>query len=1001
LLEREDTGHPKMDMQYLYTKELTKFIKNTVLNPNYNGKSGLESGDSIIYRATDSADNVYYDKTTDTETASPYRSGEDTVWKFGVSGLGDTFLTSSPDFAAPTAEITDDNYLKLFWTEPEATAGKTTVKIIGDTYNKEVYVAGTSVILKDAPLDEKLQIQVTVGDKSSEVLSFYNDPILTEIKVTDANKKETTKIDQTAYLYADLTDVAEKIDQNTGLLIKLESVITRDDIMITHYSDLKEQNGGFVERNSDSPVANFRTPISLNDIGYSFSWKMTPATIKADGTYSASNTAFTNNTTNRTRNFYAYDHALTDRAAAIKNTTQISLALGSGLYQNFYKSGYIFVPFEAFTDSDLQQIKNTGVISLKADSFKYRGRVRRNQNGNQDVYYVQYGCTNLDETHTNTADLSGFIDREMHYSQVSFVNDFDSFVNSFINDTTTTITTPVSSVSTAVTGITYMNSAANGNDYTLKNNLVDSYYTIDYTNLYKTKVIFTTAGGEKMKLGFTAVYDGEYQISAPITAEIAKGVYYRVVKESANGAKGVLIDERKYNGEEYLALLNTKLISGDTVYIEVWADSVGTTIDLGVPQVVYLGENATEDEVKYSMNEYFAVDHTNDLGYKSVWRGGTFTYPFSIDGKEYNYLYDDAYLSAVEANSVIDYDSSACLDLAAYDNKATVKDETDGSALYNLFKEYDSIAVYTEGSSNDYFYQTSDSRIRNYANAETGYTYGGNPLRYFNSVGMLSVSKVPSDTGIKIMHGFGVAPGGGARNVYMNFGHYQQFIAPSGGTAKLDLGGNENSGKVIVLHNKKVVASYTGGTLPDYDAANELVLNKGDTISVVYGKIDLAEKGLVATNTSEVNISTTVWFTPQKGNESKIGFDSATPTLIKSLQSNGSVIILPSTSKAGAVFRGWIADGKTYAAGSDFTVSEDTEFKADFIYYGDLDGSGEGLDSTDLTLMRRVLTGTTHITDTVNGKITADIDTNGKTDLKDLVRMKKMAAEMRVSVGVE
>ena len=545
-----------------------------------------------------------------------------------------------------------------------------------------------------------------------------------------------------------------------------------------------------------------------------------------------------------------------------------------------------------------------------------------------------------------------------------------------------------------------MNSTANGNDYILSDTSVASSYLIDDTNLYATNVIYTTAAGEKMRLGFTAVYDGEYQISAPISTELAKGVHYRVVKETKEEVKSILQEDAIYNGEEYFTLINTVLAAGDTVYLEAWSDYAGIPIKLGVPQAVYLGENAKENSVRYSANEYMAIDHTNDLGYKSIWRAGTFVNPFIIGDKEYKYLYDDAYLAAINEGVAIDYDVLGLGEYSSTDNPDTYLDETDGSELYDLFYEYDSIAVYTEGSSNDYFYQTKDSRIRNYANTDSGYSYGGDPLRYFNSVGILSVSKVPTNTTVSIMYGCGVAPGGGARNVYMNFGHYRQFIAPENGTALLDLGGYENSGKVIVLHNTKVIATYTGGILPDSDNSIEIKLNEGDTVSIAYAKIDDEMAGIIATSSS-TDIASVVTFTPEIKDESTISFDSATSVIMKAQQSNGTVITLPTTSKAGALFCGWKAENKLYGAGDKYTINSDVEFEAVYIYYGDLNGTGEGVKADDISIMRKILLGYSNIDTAVNADIAGDIDTNGKIDLVDLIRIKKMSAGVDVSVGIQ
>lgn len=997
-LAQEDTGHPKMDMQYIYTKELTKFIKNVVLNPEYKGENGLNSGDSIIYRATDSMNNKLYDETTQTETSVPYLSSADTIWKFGVSGLGDNFKTSDPNFKAPVAKISDDGNLNLSWERPYNAVGKTTIKIIGDTYCKELLIGGESVTLTDAPKNEKLQIQVTIGNVSSKVLTYYENPVLTKINIVDSNGKITTKINPSSYLFADLRKIKNNLDKNTGILIKLESVITNEEIMVTHYFD--KSQGVFVERNQNSPVSNFKTPISLNDIGFTFTWKMTPTIVNENNTFKASNTAYANNTNNRTRNFYAYDYALSDRSVKIKNTTQNSLALGQGLYQYFFKSGYILIPFESFNEADLLQIKETGIISLKADTIKYRGRVVRNNNGNQDVDYLYIGATSLDDTHTNTNHLSELVDRELHYSEIAFINDYDTFVDGFVNDTSGVITTPQNSTSTSFTDITYMIPTNNKDDYNLTNELVSSSYLVDDTNLYKSKIIYSTAIGEKMKLGFTAAYNGAYLISAPIRTEIQKAVHYRLIKETKDGIKSILQEEKTYSGEKCFCMLNTNLLAGDTVYFEAWSEYAGTQIDIGVPQVIYLENNKNNNSIKYIFNEHIAIGHLNDFGYQSVWSGGTFINPFTIGNTSYKFVYDSAYLSAVENGTEIKYDGLNLEALNAVNVPATSLDETDGSALYNAFCEFDGINVYSEGTSTDYYYQTKDGAVKNYYDTDNGYSYG-DPLRYNTCVGILTANKTPSNTDIKIRYGFGLAAGGGARNVYINFGQYQQFTAPDNGNAILDLGGFKNYGKVIVLHNKKVVATYLGGTLPTAESAISLNLLKGDTISIAYTTVDNTESNLSITDTGNISIYASVTFTENEKNESEISFDSKTDKVFKQNQTNGTEIILPTATKAGAIFNGWVVEKVLYNSGDKFTVNKDAVFKADFAYYGDLNDSGEKINAEDLLIMRKILLNVNVSDASKESKITADLNNDKKINLTDLIRLKKYISGIDVSIGVQ
>ena len=975
--------HPKLSTQYRYTALLADYIENVVLDPNYKENYATEKTDVTIYRATDALDNPN----------GAYYSDKDSVWKFAVSDIDDNFKTSSPNFFAPKATLTKENYLKLNWEKPQNASGKTVLKVLGATYNKELFIGGNSVILKDAPLSEKLQIQVSVGDLSSEVLNYYSDPILTDITVTDSNKNVTTKINPDSYLFADLSQVKNKINDNTGMLIKLESVITDSSINITHYSDMKDYGGAFVERNSSAPIANFRYPISLNDIGMTFNWRMTPASTDSNGNLKASATAYTNNTTDRTRNFYVYDHALEDKPAAIKSTEQINFHLTSkpqGLYTQFYKSGYILVPFEAFSDTDIAQIKETGAISLKADTFFYRGRVRRNQNGNQDVNYVQYGCTSLDPNHTNEANLGGLIDREMHYTEISFVNDFDAFVKNYVKDSSTTIIRPQNSVNSTVRGTTYMNSLVSGSDYSLTNENFDSKYFVDDSDNYANKIIFTTAENEKMKLGFTAPKTGLYEISVPITADNTKGIHYRLIKETKTGTVSLLQEEKTYSSEKFLCLKTATLNLGDTVYIEVWSDEAGTSVDIGIPQFMHLNNGSNQDKLIFKANDHLALTSLDDFGTTSVWEFGTFVNPFIADGVEYRYLNSTDFANA----TAFQYDVLGISELSAYDNADTNFNETDGSILLNSFQKYDGVATYSD-SNNDMFYQSKENGLgyKNSAyNTQKPYRYAW--------CGQMTVDKRKYNSNVYIRYGLALAAGGNQKNVYINFGHYGQFISPTNGDITLDLGTEKNPGKVIVLHNSKVIATYLAGVLPGSDGALNISVQKGDTVSIAYATLEDSKNGLSVNDTGNVAINPVVTFLPENTDSSTVTFDSQTSEIMSENIINGTEITLPSSSKAGAYFAGWIADGKAYKSGDTYTVNDNTSFKADFVYYGNLDSSDNSINANDLSIMRKILLNKTNIDTVKNGKIAADIDVNGEINLKDLIRIKKISAETEVSIGV-
>ena len=972
--------HPKLSTQYRYTALLADYIENVVLDPNYKENYATEKTDVTIYRATDAADNMN----------GAYYSDKDAVWKFAVSGFGEIFRAATEDFAAPTAEVLPSGDLKLSWEVPENTSGRTTVKIIGDNYNKEIIVAKNSIVLKELPLRSTYNIQITVGDISSKVLTYSH--IYSPISITDYLHNEKTIVTSKSdrlydTMFVDVSDYTDYINPNSGILIKVGTKFISDNNVISYYdahTDIKAD----VSCDSENAAMD-KMSMQSGDVGLSFQTMFYLPTVNPNGSFSSGKLATANADATRGSTYFDIN------GGTLLTSNSVNLVT-NGDHMKFqdFTGGYIFIPFDMIDSDSIASVKNSGAVNLVVQRHKYFAKNYFQNNNTWTWNVLNWEETDYDTDTTGT--IGYWFDREVHFEEAKFIADYDAFLSSCVDQDNLTAGVDykkLSSVSGGVSDIYLDNvevmTASSGTDYKLTSNTANSSYLVDNSTNYLNKIIYTTAAGEKMKLGFTAPKSGLYEISAPIEADTEKGIHYRLTKKTAKGVINILQSEKVYSGEEYFTLMNAGLNKGDTVYLEAWSDSPGTAICLGIPQFIHLNNGSTENSIVYKANDHIAINSMNDFGSASVWKFGTFVNPFVADGTEYRYLNATDFANVTE----FDYDVLGINELSVTDIAETATDETDASALINSFVPYDAIATYSD-SHTDIFYQSKENGL-GYKNSAYNTQ---KPYRYAWT-GQLKADKRKYNDNVYIRYGLATAAGGGQKNVYINFGHYQQFVSPADGKVILDLGTAANPGKVIVLHNTKVIATYLGGALPGTDGAVTVNVAESDTVSIAYATVYDPENGLEITDTGNVQINPTATFTPDTTEESVVSFDSEIPVVMSEKIENGTVITIPTTSKAGGIFRGWTANGKVYNSGESYTVSENIAFKADYIYYGDLDGSGEDVNAYDLAVMRKILLGITDAGACSYADITADLNADSKINLTDLIRLKKYIADIPVTIG--
>lgn len=981
---------------------------------------------NTIYRASDAADAV------DADGASlAWLSSDSSVWKFAAGALGDTFKPSSEDFAAPKAEAVKGGQIKLSWTAP--VEGKATVKVIADGYNKEVVTNASSITLGDTEIGKVYQVQVTVGGKSSEILSYNH--IYAPTYVTNSVFKEDYDVASNEkrtydYMFVNLEKYTDLINSKSGIMVKVNSEIVDDTYKIISYDDnhivydedgvaiytdkagnilykKTDENGDdyYIDADdmviyADSEVAkeagvavkrvgtvsydneNAATePLSMSDKNVSIAFHtilQLPIRDSAGGMSAGSAITVNPDATKKSKYFDIHGGALRE-GRGNSHATYCDDMKNQG-----FTEGYIFIPFDLLDEASKNTVKEQGVINLNITRQRFYAK-NIWENSNIWNWNLVYWSETNHKTNTSKKDINYWFDRQVSLSEVAFISDYDAFFSTCVDTDNLTAGVDYSKLATSSEkkDTVYLNTLT---ESVLSDSSVASTYTVA-TN----EIAYTTAAGEKMMMGFTAPATEKYDISCPIAvADYAnKGVYTRVIKESADGTKTVLQAEAAYNGGRHLALITEELTAGDTVWFEAWANSAATLIELGIPQVAtysngtyayynYLWDLATTTGAKNRYNP----KQTNsfiDVGY--------FLNPFRIDtvttvtddttgetttstteGKIYEMASDSV---ATAEGTVLVQDMLGISNLKVGDIATT---------LYNSLKPYEFI----RGDINSGLL-ASDSSCRRVAGLD------GAPN---NRYGFTGTSTLFSNLQILTNIGYGRSFAGDStkERYQFNSGAYLRFTAPADGEAKFVFAGGTTASieNVILLHNSTVVSVGTSAealkdTIVNVKKGDEVIVCLATTANVV--TLDIREPKAV--------------FTAAEQTKKTVIFNEETDNLMPALYADGAKITLPAVAKNGAIFEGWNDGTTTYAAGTEYTVNADTEFTAQYIYYGDLDGVGEIAQAADVTVLRKMIIGAAETGATDKANLTGDIDANGTISLVDLVKLKKMSAGIDVTVGAK
>ncbi len=464
----------------------------------------------------------------------------------------------------------------------------------------------------------------------------------------------------------------------------------------------------------------------------------------------------------------------------------------------------------------------------------------------------------------------------------------------------------------------------------------DSYYELYYSrkrtdslnDLCERKIVFNAAAGEKMRFGFTAPYSGEYEISAPLGTD-GKSVTYRTVIESG-GDTSVLCEEKKYITSAAFCTEQATLNKGDTVWFEAYSVDE-CKINIGIPEFILKQPNTVREISSY---KYIATDYAENKtanGYKD--------YANISSAEKVRPAWSFGYYNANDEKT----------DLKPY---SIMRSGFFYCALPYCVCADGKLVTGTYGVIGN-LYPTYGSNVKD---ESVKPLYKRN--KFYGCVGTLTNAYTGNDE---------------------NIGIYMRFTSPMNANARLTLTdgqSNISNLNIKIYLNGTLYKSYTN----DISAGATVslpALKKGDRVTLLFESRD-GRKHFEYMGSPAVELT---------GAFNNIRLLNEYTSLSQTVRAAADVgISLPAVEHvAGMKFIGWYANEETdvIKAGEEFKTAADVTLTAKYVCLGDMDADNK-LNVSDLSLMKTLLLGGTENADTVS-----DINSDGKTDIKDLVKMKK------------
>lgn len=529
----------------------------------------------------------------------------------------------------------------------------------------------------------------------------------------------------------------------------------------------------------------------------------------------------------------------------------------------------------------------------------------------------------------------------------------------------------------------YLNSVSSFNSskpyayFKLSDSAVSSYYSFyystgdystrntDLSNFRKREILFFTAPNEKMRFGFTAQIDGEYEISAPLAVATAgAGVKYSVLRQSTDGTVTALQASRAYSGEEIFCNLRTRLSKGETVWLEA-SSSEAAEISIGIPHfnlnAVSVGSDGTVSAV------YRAADYM-----ESTYKNSNFTYSNASSTENSRSAWSFGYFKNTVASD--NYDPLGLSDSAVGDNTNALD-----SLLtpYELIRHniYNALPVSETAESNSLPVVTGTYGVVGNLYTALGNTYAdrqklGNHSRCRGLFGCTG-SVIYKPSGEKL-----------------NIGIYMKYSAQTCGNAVLHLsdGADIKQDKLLIAKNGSLLAVY-GGTVKKGTVVDLGYLEAGDTVTLYYAKLSDGKSygyiGMPYVVTQENQVSVIL----------KNSADEP-PAEIKA-QIGTQITLSAAKEKAGQLFLGWYdsENNSLIPPTEKLSVSVAANLTARYAYYGDLNTDGN-ITAVDLGMLKKSLLG-----QSAGLYENKDVNADGSLDILDLVRMKKWLSGVPCFIG--
>lgn len=925
-------------------------------------------------------------------------SNKSSRWKFAVSttDYNDFFAVTTNDFEID-ASADENGGVTITWTAPEGATGEATVKISdGASYNRSFTATGSSYTSTEFAVGSTYQIQVIMGDYTSEVFSYGN--IMLPVTVTNSNNQEPKFATQGVYsnFIINLGEAKKYATKKAGLLIKIDTQFIEDNVVEFNYVDSENK-------------------YSSKDAWVVFSSVLEPATIINEKGESKAITT-RNISAEGENNSYIIDtnkgiyHSVNNKPLLTPESEKASKTINFGdmdtnsndgdIYgvSGFF-SGYILMPFDHCSDSALELIAENGIVWYLTENYYYH-YYTQNGSGNSKVikpiYFSEladgYTINGNDNTYLNKndtiPDVRNLFDREISIGSVTLITDYAGFVSANVDTENKSFSAGTPKSTTDISDGGYM--TATGNNLSSLSCETTGKYT-DYNSGYS----FTVAYGETAKIGFTAPVDGYYEISDKLTAAATAGASYRVVRETADGDRMLLQETRSIDENGKLVLL-AKLDAGDTVYIEAYANTANGEIGFAIPKAVKINNISETDGSYVSTPVDYYVTESNSAVYnrkynfdltqqQTTWQFKWFLNPVSVTNGNETIVYTEE--ECLKGNlltqnsfgdSIVDYDTLGIEKL---------EDNSDATKFVNALRDFD----YTYDGC---YYISKLSATYKKTDDTLNYSAGGRDHTRSGFLSLVATSgnagAVASKDATKFSYSVGFARGVTNDNTnYYNMGIAFEWTAPAAGTVNLSGIERFNDGSQIILKNLNVVAALHKDKNRELSA---ITVEKGDVITIAYSRTDGKYTGN-KTHTQQIT------FTPSVSNITVTG-DTVDTGLVGGLLANGTEIKMPEFTKQGTLFRNW-EDSKEnpYNAEDIYTVDGDDTLKPIYSYYGDLNGDYK-ITAPDLAILRKHIIGVSEIEDD-DILLLADVNADDECNLLDLIRMKKYIAGYNVVLGAE